>query len=74
MTEANDKRADGSRARPPETRLEETFVLLDNSAGLGAPTLLFSAPKGIVSAWMPDEVGPALAAIESGSSGPSVKW
>lgn len=68
MTEANNKRADGSRATPAETRLEETFVLLDNSAGLGAPTLLFSQPKDIVSAWTPDEVAPALARIEAATA------
>lgn len=68
MTENNSKRADGSRAKPSEPRLEETFVLLDNSAGMGAPTLLFSEPKEIVSAWTPDEVGPALARLEAAAA------
>lgn len=68
MTEANNKRADGSRAKSFETRLEETFVLLDNSAGLGAPTLLFSEPEEIVSAWTPDEVAPQLARIEAATA------
>ena len=68
MTAATDKRADGARANASETRLEETFVLLDNSAGTGAPTLLFSNPKEIVSAMTPDEVGPALARLEAASA------
>ena len=68
MTAADPKRADGPRADAPETRLEETFVLLDNSAGTGAPTLLFSNPKEIVSAMTPEEVGPALARLEAGTA------
>ena len=69
MTADDDKRADAMRAKAPGTRLEETFVLLDNSAGAGAPTLLFSKPKEIVSATEPDEVGPALARLEAGTAG-----
>ncbi|AHB48027.1 para-aminobenzoate synthase [Hyphomicrobium nitrativorans NL23] len=68
MTAADHNRADGTRAKASETRLEETFVLLDNSAGTGAPTLLFSNPKEIVSAMTPDEVGPALARLEAGAA------
>lgn len=69
MTAADHKRADGRRANAtPEARLEETFVLLDNSAGTGAPTLLFSNPKEIVSAMTPDEVGPALARLEAAAA------
>ncbi len=68
MTAADKKRADGPRADASATRLEETFVLLDNSAGTGAPTLLFSNPKEIVSAMTPDEVGPALARLEAGTT------
>ena len=69
MTAADHKRADGTRANATtEARLEETFVLLDNSAGTGAPTLLFSNPKEIVSAMTPDEVGPALARLEAAAA------
>ena len=68
MTEANKTGADGSRARLTETRLDETFVLLDNSAGMGAPTLLFSEPKEIVSAWVPDEVDAALERLEAAAA------
>lgn len=46
-------------------RLEETFVLLDNSSGRGAPSLLFSEPVEIVSAHHPDEVAGALARLEA---------
>ncbi len=68
MTAADNKRADGTRVNASEARLEETFVLLDNSAGTGAPTLLFSNPKEIVSAMTPDEVGPALARLEAAAA------
>ncbi|HRN85085.1 MAG TPA: chorismate-binding protein, partial [Hyphomicrobium sp.] len=69
MTAADHKRVDGTRANATtEARLEETFVLLDNSAGTGAPTLLFSNPKEIVSAVTPDEVGPALARLEAAAA------
>ncbi len=46
--------------------LEETFVLLDNNSGQGAPSLLFSEPETIVAAASPAEVPPALAALEAG--------
>ena len=46
--------------------LEETFVLLDNSTGRGAPTLLFSDPLEIISAITPEEVPAALARLEAG--------
>ncbi len=48
--------------------LEETFVLLDNSTGRGAPTLLFSEPLEIISAWTPDEIPAALARLEAGTA------
>jgi para-aminobenzoate synthetase/4-amino-4-deoxychorismate lyase len=48
--------------------LEETFVLLDNSTGRGAPTLLFSEPVEIVSATTPEEVPAALARLEVGAA------
>jgi len=46
--------------------LEETFVLLDNSTGRGAPTLLFSDPVDIVSASEPEDVPEAMARLEAG--------
>ncbi len=46
--------------------LEETFVLLDNNSGQGAPSLLFTEPETIVSALSPAEVPAALAALEAG--------
>jgi len=46
--------------------LDETFVLLDNSSGQGAPTLLFTEPHGIVSAATPEEVPGALRQLEEG--------
>jgi para-aminobenzoate synthetase/4-amino-4-deoxychorismate lyase len=48
--------------------LEETFVLLDNSSGRGAPSLLFSEPVGIISASTPEEVPAALARLEAGTA------
>jgi para-aminobenzoate synthetase/4-amino-4-deoxychorismate lyase len=55
------------RARPDSggARLEETFVLLDNSSGRGAPSLLFSTPSVIVSAMVPEQVPAALARLEA---------
>ncbi len=44
--------------------LSETFVLLDNSSGRGAPSLLFEDPVGIVEAGTPDEAAGALQRIE----------
>jgi para-aminobenzoate synthetase/4-amino-4-deoxychorismate lyase len=62
--------ADRSQAATQSERarqdLEETFVLLDNNSGQGAPSLLFSEPETIVSAASPAEVPPALAALEAG--------
>jgi len=46
--------------------LSETFVLLDNNSGAGAPSLLFIEPTEIISAWSPDEVDAALQRIEAG--------
>jgi para-aminobenzoate synthetase/4-amino-4-deoxychorismate lyase len=46
-------------------RLEETFVLLDNSSGRGAASLLFSEPVGIVTAQAPEEVSGALTRLEA---------
>ncbi len=66
--------ADPKRSRQPAdtntTRagLEETFVLLDNSSGRGAPSLLFTEPTEIVSAITPEEVPAALARLEAGTT------
>ncbi len=46
--------------------LDETFVLLDNSSGHGAPSLLFADPRGIVSAETPGEVPSAMRQLEEG--------
>jgi len=46
--------------------LSQTFVLLDNNSGSGAPSLLFSEPLDIISASTPEEVPAALARIEAG--------
>jgi len=64
---------DPKRAKPAKTTrvgvgLEETFVLLDNSTGRGSPTLLFSEPREIISAWTPEEVPEALSRLEAGTA------
>jgi len=65
MTPAD--RSQGGRGREhPAANLEETFVLLDNSSGRGALSLLFSEPEEIVSASSPDDVPDALERIERG--------
>lgn len=46
--------------------LSETFVLLDNSSGDGAPCLLFENPVEIVTADRPEDVPEALQRIEQG--------
>ena len=46
--------------------LEETFVLLDNSTLDGKPSLLFTDPVEIVSAFEPSEVDDALGRLEAG--------
>lgn len=48
--------------------LEETFVLLDNSAGGDTASLLFSDPVAIVAADLPDQVADALTALEDASA------
>jgi para-aminobenzoate synthetase/4-amino-4-deoxychorismate lyase len=69
MTSADPKRPH-SEAHTKKTGagLEETFVLLDNSSGRGAPSLLFSEPTEIVSAVTPEEVPAALARLEAGTA------
>jgi para-aminobenzoate synthetase/4-amino-4-deoxychorismate lyase len=58
----------GSTARPaPDpARLEEAFVLLDNSSGRGPPSQLFTAPKEIIVAETPEEVANAFQRLEAG--------
>ena len=50
--------------------LSETFVLLDNNSGSGAPSLLFADPVDIIAVERPEEIGPALdrlrKAVDSG--------
>jgi len=70
MTRADASQDDGTlisnTAMPKAANLEETFVLLDNSAGQGAPSLLFTSPVEIVSAEGPEQVTAALEALENG--------
>jgi len=68
MTPADPRRADRAQAKRTGAGLEETFVLLDNSTGRGAPTLLFSEPLEIISAMTPEEVPAALARLEAGTA------
>lgn len=53
-------------AAPSAARLEEAFVLLDNSSGRGPPSLLFTQPAAIVVAHAPGDVPAAFAALEEG--------
>ena len=46
--------------------LSETFVLLDNNSGAGAPSLLFTDPADIIAAETPAEVPVALQRLETG--------
>ncbi|MGZ5920081.1 MAG: aminodeoxychorismate synthase component I, partial [Hyphomicrobium sp.] len=64
---AGDDRTSKASERPPEEpgALSETFVLLDNNSGSGAPSLLFADPVEIVYAETPEEVPAALARIEA---------
>ena len=63
-----DEPAGRDQARPAtaSARLEEAFVLLDNSSGRGAPSQLFTAPKEIIVADSPEDVPAAFARLESG--------
>jgi len=51
---------------PASARLEEAFVLLDNSSGRGPPSQLFTSPLDIIVAETPDEVPEAFARLEAG--------
>ena len=67
MTAADPKRAEQAQTKHVAAGLDETFVLLDNSTGRGAPTLLFSEPLDVICAWTPEEVPGALARLEAGT-------
>jgi para-aminobenzoate synthetase/4-amino-4-deoxychorismate lyase len=70
MTAGNDRtRAALERVPEDPGALSETFVLLDNNSGAGAPSLLFSDPVEIVSAETPEEVPAALARLEAAVKG-----
>lgn len=68
MTPADPHRADRAQTTKKGAALEETFVLLDNSSGRGAPSLLFSEPLEIISAATAEEVPAALARLEAGTA------
>ncbi len=64
---AKPPRNDAASGRSAATRgLEETFVLLDNSTLNGPPSLLFSDPHDIVTAFEASEVDAALERLEAG--------
>lgn len=65
MTPANPS-SQPDRAASSVAGLEETFVLLDNSTLDGKPSLLFSDPQEIVTAFEPGEVADALRRLEAG--------
>lgn len=66
MTAADRAREGPDRPTEEAAALSETFVLLDNNSGSGAPSLLFSEPLDIIAAWTPEEVPGALERIEAG--------
>jgi para-aminobenzoate synthetase/4-amino-4-deoxychorismate lyase len=67
---AGDRTREASERRPEEpAALSETFVLLDNNSGSGAPSLLFTDPVEIVSAETPEEVPAAIQRIEGAVKG-----
>ncbi len=68
MAPADRKRTDRTGEIQVGGGLEETFVLLDNSSGRGPPSLLFTDPLEIISAWHPDEVPDALARLEASTA------
>ena len=55
----------GVRPQPAPQRLEEAFVLLDNSSGRGPPSQLYTSPKEIIVAEAPEEVEGAFARLEA---------
>lgn len=58
---------DGNSA--PHDELSEAFVLLDNSSGSAAPSLLFTEPVETVSAEEPGDVADAIARLQAGVEG-----
>ena len=56
----------GARPQPSPRRLEEAFVLLDNSSGRGPPSQLYTSPQEIIVAEHPDEVAGAFERLEAG--------
>ncbi len=70
MTPADRTRQAVQRRPEAPAALSETFVLLDNNSGGGAPSLLFTDPIEIIAAETPEEVPAALdrldAAVKSG--------
>jgi para-aminobenzoate synthetase/4-amino-4-deoxychorismate lyase len=66
MTAADRARQNSELPTEEAAALSETFVLLDNNSGAGPPSLLFSEPLDIISAWTPEEVPGALERLEDG--------
>lgn len=66
MTSADQIRQAPDRQTEESTALSETFVLLDNNSGAGAPSLLFTDPVEIIAADTPKEVPAALKRLEAG--------
>lgn len=66
MTPADRTKAKSALTFDPTGPLSEAFVLLDNSSGSGPPSLLYTDPVEIIEAQTPDDVGAAIAKIESG--------
>lgn len=66
MTSADQMRRAPDRQTEEPTALSETFVLLDNNSGAGAPSLLFTDPVEIITADTPEAVPVALQRLELG--------
>ena len=65
MMSAPRRRGTQKKQQDVANELSETFVLLDNSSGQGAPSLLFDDPLDIIEARTPAEVGAALERLEA---------
>ncbi len=66
MTLTDRPRTRGRHQPGASGRLAEAFVLLDNSSGTSAHSLMFSDPVDVVVAREPGEVGDALKRLEEG--------
>jgi len=66
MTSTDQIRGPRDHQTDEPTTLSETFVLLDNNSGAGAPSLLFTDPVEIIAADTPEEVPAALERLEAG--------